>query len=135
MRTMGIVLIMVALFGCRTQLPEADLLQIHQQRLTQFGLLTVPLPQTIPVETGDDRTVYLEQYRAGFRSGMTGISICPLFAADIPHRNAHIKGWYDGQTEGLNQSPWRMQGLTGTNGTPNQAQEAIGAEAAPLPQH
>lgn len=134
MKTIGIALLLAALCGCRTHQPPVDLLQIHQQRSAQLGNVTVPPPQTIPFEAKNDRKVYLEQYSEGFKSGMTGISICPLFAANLPHRNAHIKGWYSGQADGLIQSPWGMRGLIDTNGTPNQASQAIGAPGAPQPE-
>lgn len=43
---------------------------------------------------------YLEWYRAGYRTGLSGVSAtCCL--VECPYRKARIDGWYDGQRRGL----------------------------------
>ena len=86
-------LLMLTLLGCRTTPSDDDLLKLHAQRLTQFAGLQVASPQTIPFENDGDRRVYLEQYGVGFKSGMTGISISPLFADALPHRIMLPRRW------------------------------------------
>lgn len=131
MKTIGFVILLTVICGCRTHPQTVDLLQIHRQRSAELGDVTVEPPKTIPFEFQDERAVYLEQYRAGFRSGMTGIAFCPLLAADIPHRDAYIKGWYDGQSQGLAQSPWGLHGLTETNWAPIQTSQAMSLRTEP----
>jgi hypothetical protein len=61
--------------------------------------------KTVGIAAGILATLLVVVFLSGYRSGMTGMSLALLFAADIPHRTAHIQGWYDGQRDGLARSP------------------------------
>jgi hypothetical protein len=61
----------------------------------------VVLPSSTPFD--DDaaaRAAYLEWYREGYRSGLTGISTTCCFPPG-PCPRAQQKGWEDGQSRGL----------------------------------
>jgi len=106
MKIIGAILMLGALCGCGTPPSGPDLLQLQQQRLGQLGAVNVSEPTSVPFDAVGERRAYLEGYGKGYRSGLTGIDIAILFPADIPDRNAYIRGWYDGQRAGYEKSPW-----------------------------
>lgn len=98
---------------CRKHPMLSDHLKLHHDRLDRLGAEDVPDPVVIPYAIEEERNVYLDQYRNGYRSGQTGISICPLVDAGSPHKEAYVRGWYDGQGVGMAKSPWTHETPTG----------------------
>jgi len=99
MRSLLILAAAVALSGCATH--ESDITLTYQQRLALHKDAPVPLPGTTPFD--DDlaaRAMYLDWYRDGHRSGLTGIWMTCCFPPG-PYPQAQQRGWYDGQLEGL----------------------------------
>jgi len=87
------------LCGCASA--KDDLMVDYRARLALHKDAPVVLPSSIPFD--DDaaaRAAYLEWYREGYRSGLTGISITCCFPPG-PYPRAQQKGWGDGQSQGL----------------------------------
>ena len=85
--------------GCAST--KDDIMADYHTRLALHKDAPVVLPTTTPFE--DDagaRAMYLEWYRDGYHSGLTGISITCCFPPG-PYPRAQQKGWSDGQLQGL----------------------------------
>jgi hypothetical protein len=100
MRSFIIILgVAITLAGCATRKP--DMMADYRQRLALHKDAPVTLPAATPFD--DDsaaRAMYLDWYRDGYRSGLTGISITCCFPPG-PHPRAQQRGWSDGQLQGL----------------------------------
>ena len=86
------------LCGCATGSDRSDI--EYRERLALYKDTPVPLPSTTPFDDdADARAMYLDWYRDGYRSGLTGVSITCCFPPG-PHPRAQQKGWADGQLQG-----------------------------------
>jgi hypothetical protein len=100
MRSLIILFAVAALSGCATS--QSDITADYRQRLALYKDAPVALPSKTPFD--DDsaaRGMYLDWYRDGYRSGLTGIFITCCFPPG-PHPQAQQRGWADGQLLGLN---------------------------------
>jgi hypothetical protein len=102
MRFLTPILLLVSLLllgGCAST--KNDIMADYHTRLALHKDTPVVLPGVTPFD--DDaaaRAMYLEWYRDGYRSGLTGISITCCFPPG-PYPSAQQKGWSDGQLQGL----------------------------------
>lgn len=84
--------------GCATSNDRSD--AEYRQRLALYKDTPVPLPSTTPFDSdAAARAMYLDWYRDGYRSGLTGVTITCCFPPG-PHPQAQQKGWSDGQLQG-----------------------------------
>jgi hypothetical protein len=105
MKNAFILLTVLTVCGCATPKKDPDILTIYAMRLHELGdVVIVPTPASIPFKGTEPSKAYLDGFADGYRSGRTGISISPFFPDDIAHRDAHVKGWYDGQSQGMRES-------------------------------
>ena len=101
----------LALTGCASNrsAPDGFSFEEYHRRLAATASVEVPLPETTPYDADvEARRAYLDYYRDGYRSGLTGIEItCCL--EECPQRRARVAGWYAGQSAGRaarGKDPW-----------------------------
>jgi hypothetical protein len=90
------------LVGCATHQKEADDLSFdaYKRALAQVATAPVPLPDVTPYDShAAGRQTYLESYQDGYRTGLTGYYITPLFQ-DGPHHRERVAGYYAGLSAG-----------------------------------
>ena len=68
----------------------------YEARLARVQNVSVPLPERTPYDSDPEaRRDYLDFYRDGYRSALTGIHMtCCL--GECPNREARVHGWYAG---------------------------------------
>lgn len=86
--------------GCTSKQPSSDGFTFveYQQRLQEVSPIAAPSPTHTPYDAdASSRVAYLDSYRDGYRSGLTGFYITPLFELHDHHRE-RVDGYYDGQS-------------------------------------
>jgi hypothetical protein len=99
MRSFVVHMAIIALSGCAARQPSVT--EDYRQQLALYKNVPIVLPKLTPFD--DDscaRAVYLDSYRDGYRSGLTGYFFILSFPPG-PYQQARQRGWSDGQHYGL----------------------------------
>jgi hypothetical protein len=88
--------------GCASREKARDQfsLEEYKRALALVENQPVPLPKNTPYDRDpDNKRTYLTSYQEGYRTGLTGYYITPLFQGE-PRHPERVAGYYDGMSAG-----------------------------------
>jgi len=101
----------LTLTGCASHHKADERLSFEsiKRALAAVATTPVPLPERTPFDADvEGRRTYLDSYQEGYRTGLTGYYITPLFEA-APHHGERVAGYYAGLSVGL--QVWSLSNL------------------------